>query len=220
MSGAGRVHAIPKKTPTRAGVSGVRLPKYNRGAEGNGRPKRALPGRLLESEAFVNKLRPTLRARSLPHRLLRSRKFNFQEITVLVHGQTACVNLALFQAYRLPAYPANLGSFCVTTHTPSKIERTEDEHMPQSVLRLYDAVRYTPGNCPDRHGPEPLLASLVLCFGRCQMTPEERERMQQLFQRITVEKDPEIFDQLVKELNDLLEARHARIHPEQKTKTN
>jgi hypothetical protein len=46
------------------------------------------------------------------------------------------------------------------------------------------------------------------------MTPEERERMQSLCQRISKEHDPQIFDQLVVELNDLLEAKHKRIHPE------
>ncbi len=46
------------------------------------------------------------------------------------------------------------------------------------------------------------------------MTPEEQERMQYLCQRIAIEKDPQIFDQLVTELNDLLEVKHGRIHPE------
>jgi hypothetical protein len=50
------------------------------------------------------------------------------------------------------------------------------------------------------------------------MTPEEQERMEYLCQRIAVEKDPQIFDQLVRELNDLLEVKHGRIHPEHKTK--
>jgi hypothetical protein len=43
--------------------------------------------------------------------------------------------------------------------------------------------------------------------------------MQYLCQRIAVEKEPQIFDQLVKKLSDLLEAQHCRIHPEHKTKT-
>lgn len=46
------------------------------------------------------------------------------------------------------------------------------------------------------------------------MTPEERQRMDSLCKRIAVEKDPGTFDQLVKELNDLLEQKHERIHPE------
>ena len=50
------------------------------------------------------------------------------------------------------------------------------------------------------------------------MTPEERERMQYLCKRIEVEKDPQIFDQLVIELNNLIEAKHGRIHPEHKPK--
>ena len=48
------------------------------------------------------------------------------------------------------------------------------------------------------------------------MTPEEREKMHMLCQRIATEKDPATFDKLVKELNDLLEVKHERIHPEHK----
>jgi hypothetical protein len=50
------------------------------------------------------------------------------------------------------------------------------------------------------------------------MTPEEREKMGELCRRIQIEKNPKIFDQLVRELNDLLEAEHERIHPEHKSK--
>jgi hypothetical protein len=46
------------------------------------------------------------------------------------------------------------------------------------------------------------------------MTSEERERMNQLCTRIQEEKDPEKFDDLVQELNELMEAKHKRIHPE------
>ena len=46
------------------------------------------------------------------------------------------------------------------------------------------------------------------------MTPEERERMNQLCVLIQQEKDPEKFNVLVKELNDLLEAKLERIHPD------
>lgn len=46
------------------------------------------------------------------------------------------------------------------------------------------------------------------------MTADERERMDWLCQRIQAEKNPEIFDELVKDLNDLLEIKHGRIHPE------
>lgn len=49
------------------------------------------------------------------------------------------------------------------------------------------------------------------------MTPKERERMNWLCNRIQDEKDPKVFDQLVRELSDLLEAKHERIHPEHKT---
>jgi hypothetical protein len=52
------------------------------------------------------------------------------------------------------------------------------------------------------------------------MTAEERERMLELCKRIAEEKDPEIFDTLVGELNNLLEAKHQRIHPEHKNKPN
>lgn len=43
---------------------------------------------------------------------------------------------------------------------------------------------------------------------------EEHERINELCRRVQAEKDPKIFDQLVKELNDLLEHKHERIHPE------
>jgi hypothetical protein len=48
------------------------------------------------------------------------------------------------------------------------------------------------------------------------MTPEERARMNYLCERIATEKEPTVFDQLVKELNDLLEQKHERIHPDHK----
>ena len=48
------------------------------------------------------------------------------------------------------------------------------------------------------------------------MTPEEREKMNEICKRIQTERNPEIFDQLVRELNDLLEIKHERIHPEHK----
>ena len=52
------------------------------------------------------------------------------------------------------------------------------------------------------------------------MTPEEREKMNDLCKRIQTEKNPEIFDQLVRELNDLMEIKHERIHPEHKSRPN
>jgi hypothetical protein len=48
------------------------------------------------------------------------------------------------------------------------------------------------------------------------MTPEERERFEWLCKQVETEKDPKKFDQYVRELNDLLEAKHERIHPEHK----
>ncbi len=50
------------------------------------------------------------------------------------------------------------------------------------------------------------------------MTPEERQRMNWLCTRIQEEKDPNTFDQLVHELNDLIADKHERIHPEHKIK--
>jgi hypothetical protein len=49
------------------------------------------------------------------------------------------------------------------------------------------------------------------------MTPEEREKMDELCRHIQTEKNPEIFDQLVRELNELIEEKHERIHPGHKT---
>jgi hypothetical protein len=46
------------------------------------------------------------------------------------------------------------------------------------------------------------------------MTPEERDRMNDLCRRIQDEKEPEMFDRRVAELNALLEVKHERIHPE------
>jgi hypothetical protein len=48
------------------------------------------------------------------------------------------------------------------------------------------------------------------------MTPEERTQMNWLCKRIQEEHDPKTFDELVVELNDLLEAKHGRIHPDHK----
>ena len=53
---------------------------------------------------------------------------------------------------------------------------------------------------------------------RREMTSEEQKRVRYLCQRISIEEDPRIFDQLVMELNDLLEVKHRRIHAERKTK--
>ena len=48
------------------------------------------------------------------------------------------------------------------------------------------------------------------------MTPDEREKMKSLCIRIQTEKNPTVFDELVKELNELIEVKHQRIHPEHK----
>ena len=46
------------------------------------------------------------------------------------------------------------------------------------------------------------------------MTPDERERMAHLCQQIATEHNPQTFDRLVRELNDLIELMHGRIHPD------
>jgi hypothetical protein len=46
------------------------------------------------------------------------------------------------------------------------------------------------------------------------MTREERDRMNFLCRQIQDEQDPAKFDELVLELNELLEVKHERIHPE------
>jgi hypothetical protein len=43
------------------------------------------------------------------------------------------------------------------------------------------------------------------------MTPDERERMAILCERIAKEKDPDTFDKLVRELNNLLALKRERI---------
>lgn len=45
------------------------------------------------------------------------------------------------------------------------------------------------------------------------MTAEERARMNELCQKIQTEQDPRLFDEYVRHLNDLLEVKHLRIHP-------
>ena len=46
------------------------------------------------------------------------------------------------------------------------------------------------------------------------MTPQERDRMNILVMRIQHERDPQIFDELVAELNELIKAKSRRLHPE------
>ena len=46
------------------------------------------------------------------------------------------------------------------------------------------------------------------------MTPEEQERLNELCRRVVAERDPQKFDELVKQMNDLLEKKYERIHPE------
>jgi hypothetical protein len=50
------------------------------------------------------------------------------------------------------------------------------------------------------------------------MTPEEKEMMHKLCQRIEIEKDPKTFDELVHQLNELLEKKEHRLKPEQREK--
>jgi hypothetical protein len=46
------------------------------------------------------------------------------------------------------------------------------------------------------------------------MTPDEREQINYLCKRIESEQDPVTFNRSVEELNDLLEAKRSRIHPD------
>ena len=48
------------------------------------------------------------------------------------------------------------------------------------------------------------------------MTPDERERMALLCQRIATEQDRDNFTQLVRELNDLLSAKDHRLEDKEK----
>jgi len=50
------------------------------------------------------------------------------------------------------------------------------------------------------------------------MTPEEQDQMNKLCARIAVERDPTIFTQLVRQLNDLLEKRQHGLSSEQQEK--
>jgi hypothetical protein len=50
------------------------------------------------------------------------------------------------------------------------------------------------------------------------MTPDERERMAILCQRIATEKNPEIFNNLVRQLNDLLESNASASALDDRTK--
>ncbi len=52
------------------------------------------------------------------------------------------------------------------------------------------------------------------------MTPEERERFEWLCKQIQAEDDPDKFDAYVRQLNELLDTKHQRIHPEHKTKAS
>lgn len=52
------------------------------------------------------------------------------------------------------------------------------------------------------------------------MTPEERERFEWLCKKIQVEDDPEKFDAYVRELKELLDAKHERIHPQHKAEAS
>jgi len=48
------------------------------------------------------------------------------------------------------------------------------------------------------------------------MTPEERKRMNEICGQLATEEDPETFDKLLRELNELLEQKHESIHVELK----
>jgi hypothetical protein len=63
---------------------------------------------------------------------------------------------------------------------------------------------------------EEALRSAATCKIENDVTPEEQNKLNELCERIAVEKNPDVFDQLVKELNDLLDVKHKRIRPESK----
>jgi hypothetical protein len=71
----------------------------------------------------------------------------------------------------------------------------------------------TPHNLPNPSIP-------TTCILRYPMTHEEREQMNRLCARIAVEKDSEVFNQLVRQLNDLLEKKHNRLSSEQQESPN
>jgi hypothetical protein len=48
------------------------------------------------------------------------------------------------------------------------------------------------------------------------LTPEEREKMEELCKKIETENNPEIFERLVAELESLVDAKRHRINPQQK----
>lgn len=52
------------------------------------------------------------------------------------------------------------------------------------------------------------------------MTPEERQRFEELCKKIQAEDDPERFDEYVRELKELLDAKHDRIHPQPKAEAS
>jgi hypothetical protein len=51
------------------------------------------------------------------------------------------------------------------------------------------------------------------------VTPEERNQLQYLCKRVEEEKDPNEFDRLVLELNELLDQKQTRIHSKHKSET-
>jgi hypothetical protein len=52
------------------------------------------------------------------------------------------------------------------------------------------------------------------------MTAEERERMDWLCSRIADERNPLVFHELLRELNELMEKKRQRIHPEHTSKSS
>jgi hypothetical protein len=48
------------------------------------------------------------------------------------------------------------------------------------------------------------------------LTPEEQERLNEICRRVIVEQNPNTFDELVKEMNDLLDTKYERIQPQPK----
>lgn len=52
------------------------------------------------------------------------------------------------------------------------------------------------------------------------MTDDERNEMERLCTLVATEKDPSRFDEYVRQLNELLDIKHARLHPEHARQPN
>ena len=55
-------------------------------------------------------------------------------------------------------------------------------------------------------------SKIALLNWRFEMTPAEDEELSRLCKIVATEKDPDKFDEAVRQLNDLLSAKYSRIH--------